>query len=86
VQKGGAVFDIDRLNFLNKHYIATVSNLYERVVMYGKDNGIDVLDSFSENVVKRFIEIERERSVVLKDFFKKDSFLFFNKMDKEKLM
>ena len=70
----------------NKYYIAIIPDLYDRVVVYGEENQLDCLNSFSEDVVKRFLEIERERCFLLKDFYRPDSFLFGNKVDKEKLM
>lgn len=68
VKKGGAVFDLDRLVFLNQHYLRTlpVETLIDRLrpfvqALYGED----VIESFKK--LKEVVLLERERATTLKE-------------------
>ncbi|MDO8511755.1 MAG: glutamate--tRNA ligase [bacterium] len=65
VQKAGAVFSLDRLNWLNKQHIRklSVEVLRERVKPFMDKVGVKVADDY----LMRLIQIERERITLLKE-------------------
>jgi len=80
VQKPGAVFNLQRLNFLNGLYIRQkpIEKLTELCAPYLKEAGLLVEGQKTQNVLQRIIEVSRTRMkkisdvVVLSDFFFQD--------------
>jgi len=88
IQKSGAVFNLQKLDFLNKYYISLKSKqeLAEEVLNYGvefnfikleKGSVIFVLNnkSVSRSQFVKYIEIEQTRVNKYSDFFQ-NNFLF----------
>lgn len=65
VQKAGAVFTLERLNWLNKQHIKrlTLVDLLERVKPFMNKAGVSVADDY----LLKLIQIERERITLLKE-------------------
>jgi len=65
VQKGGAIFSLEKFKWFNKQYIKklSVDELFLLTKKSIKNSGIVVED----DVVKKFLEIEKERIVLLKE-------------------
>ncbi|MEZ4546061.1 MAG: glutamate--tRNA ligase family protein [Cyanobacteriota/Melainabacteria group bacterium] len=74
VSKSPAVFDIDKLNWFNAHYIRSlpIETVVERAMPYLADFD---LSSYSQDSIKDMIELLRESLVKLADI--KDSAAFF---------
>ncbi len=89
VQKAGAIFNIQRLDFLNGLYIRekSIEKLTELCIPYLKEAGLLVVGQVSQNKLQEIIEISRTRMkklsdiVLLSDFFFSDKLVF----DKELL-
>lgn len=80
VQKGAAVFNLEKLNWLNSVYIKKYSdeNLLKLLRPYLKGQGIDA----EEDYLIKIITLEKERIVKLSDFINLTDF-FFKKPDYE---
>jgi len=65
VQKAGAVFTLERLNWLNKQHIKrlTLEDLLERIKPFLNKAGVRVADDY----LLKLIQIERERITLLKE-------------------
>jgi len=90
IQKSGAVFNLEKLDFLNKHYISLKSkgDLAKEVLSYGIEFGFLKIEEGSGNVVflnnsisaspsqfEKYVQTERTRISKYSEFFK-DNFLF----------
>jgi len=73
VQKGGAVFNPDKLDWLNAYYLRTMETkkLFELIKPF-----IPAVWLQKPEVIEKALEIERERMKKLSDFSKLASFLF----------
>lgn len=77
VQKAGAVFNIEKLDWLNREHIKLLSGetILERIRLYApqlKEKGIE----FSKEKMVRIVEAVRERMRGLHDFFELADFFF----------
>lgn len=77
VQKGGAIFNIDRLNWLNAEYIRKkpTKELTELIL---KDNFLQLPEGqkFDENYIERIVALEQPRLSKLSEIKEKISFFF----------
>lgn len=88
VQKAGAVFNIQRLDFINGYYIREkqIEKLTELCKPYLKEAGLLVQGQVSENKLQEIVEVSRTRMkklsdiVELADFFFNDKILFDKEM------
>lgn len=82
VHKGGAVFDLKKLDWMNAEYIKKLSidELYERVIAFGLLEGdffIDVpVERKSESFLKRVLAVEHDRLIRLTDVAVQNPFFF----------
>ena len=76
VQKAGAVFSMDKLEWFNAHYIKTMTleNLMDRMTPFIPESWIQ-----QKEMIKKILTIERERMKKLSDF--KDLATFFFALD-----
>lgn len=73
VQKAGAVFNSEKLVWLNSHYIKTLS---EDIIFDYLKPFIPAFWLNQEGLIKKIIEVERPRLKLLKDFVRLVSFFF----------
>jgi nondiscriminating glutamyl-tRNA synthetase len=84
VQKAGAIFNIQRLDFLNGLYIREkpIEKLTELCVPYLKEAGLLVQGQISQNKLQEIVEVSRTRMkkiseiAILSDFFFKDKLIY----------
>jgi glutamyl-tRNA synthetase len=84
VQKGGAVFNIQRLDFLNGFYIRQkpIEKLTELCLPYLKNSGLLVVGQASHAKLQKIIEVSRQRMKKiceiseLSEFFFQDKFIY----------
>jgi glutamyl-tRNA synthetase len=75
VGKSGAVFDIQKLNWLNQHYIARMSA--QELLPYVKPLLVARgWTTFSDDYIKQVIDLTKDRSVVIPDFVELNTFFF----------
>lgn len=86
VQKSGAVFNIDRLNFLNGLYIREKSlpKLTELCRPYLKEAGLLLAGQASESKLEKIVEVSRNRMKKLSDIVDLADFFFKDKLDFDK--
>ncbi|MCX6719768.1 MAG: glutamate--tRNA ligase, partial [Candidatus Staskawiczbacteria bacterium] len=86
VQKGGAVFNVQRLDFLNGLYIREkdIKKLTELCVPYLKTAGLLVVGQVSENQLEKIVEVSKTRMKKLSDIVELSDFLFQDKLVFEK--
>ena len=86
VQKAGAVFNIQRLEFLNGLYIREkpIEKLTELCVPYLKEAGILVQGQMSQNKLEEVVEVSKTRMKKLSDIIELSSFFFTNKLEYDK--
>ena len=82
VQKAGAIFNLQRLDFLNGLYIREkpIEKLTELCAPYLKEAGILVAGQASENKLEKIIEVSRTRMKKLSDICELSDFLFKDKL------
>ena len=82
VQKAGAVFNIDRLDFLNGLYIREkpIEKLTELCVPYLKEAGLLMVGQVSEHTLQKIIEVSKTRMKKLSDISGLSDFFFQNKL------
>lgn len=91
VHKGGAIFDIKKLGWMNSQWIKkiTLDDLYKRSLEFLKKKDFYVEASEekkSENYIKKFLEVERERLKNLSEIGENSQFFFTDiNYDKELL-
>jgi glutamyl-tRNA synthetase len=86
VQKAGAVFNIQRLDFLNGLYIRekAIEKLTELCVPYLKEAGLLVVGQMSENKLQEVVEVSKTRMKKLSDIVELADFFFQDKLIFEK--
>lgn len=77
IQKGGAIFNIDKLNWLNNHYLKSLplDDLFERAQPFLVKAGFE-LGKFGEEYVKKILDLERPRMEKLSDLIEKTGYFF----------
>ena len=89
VQKAGAIFNIQRLDFLNGLYIRekSIEKLTELCAPYLKEAGLLVQGQVSQNKLQEIVEVSKTRMKKLSDIVVLSDFFFQNKLiyDKELL-
>jgi len=86
VQKAGAVFNIQRLDFLNGFYIREkpIEKLTELCIPYLKEAGLLVEGQVSENALQKIVEVSRTRMKKLSEISGLTDFFFQNKLTYDK--
>ncbi len=86
VQKAGAVFNIQRLDFLNGFYIREkpIEKLTELCAPYLKEAGLLMAGQVSENKLQKIIEVSRTRMKKLSDIVELSDFFFPDKLNFDK--
>ncbi|MFA6190082.1 MAG: glutamate--tRNA ligase [Candidatus Staskawiczbacteria bacterium] len=89
VQKAGAVFNIQRLDFLNGFYIREkpIEKLTELCMPYLKEAGLLVIGQMTQSKLQEVVEISKTRMKKLSDIVELSDFFFKDKLqfDKELL-
>jgi nondiscriminating glutamyl-tRNA synthetase len=85
VQKGGAIFNIKRLDYLNGFYIRqkSVERLTDLCLPYLKERGL-INDDYNQEEVKKIIAIHQERLKKLSEITELADFFFKEKLDYDK--
>ena len=88
VQKAGAVFNIQRLDFLNGLYIREkpIEKLTELCKPYLKEAGLLVQGQVSEKKLQEIVEVSKTRMKKLSDIVELSDFFFPDKLNYEKEM
>lgn len=88
VQKAGAVFNVQRLDFLNGLYIREKSSqkLAKLCAPYLKEAGLLVVGQMSENGLQKIVEISKPRMKKLSDIVLLSDFFFVDKLNYNKNM
>jgi len=85
VQKGGAIFNIKRLNWFNSQYLKRMSSeeLMDRVVDYIKNFSSmpEIIKEYDINYIKKVIDIELPRMNKLSDLIDLSDFFFKKKIE-----
>lgn len=86
IQKSGAVFNVQRLDFLNGYYIREkpIEKLTELCVPYLKEAGLLVVGQASEHKLEEIVEVSRQRMKKLSDICELSDFFFADKLNFEK--
>jgi glutamyl-tRNA synthetase len=86
VQKGGAVFNIQRLDYLNGLYIREkdIKRLTELCSPYLKEAGLLVAGQVSETRLEKIIEVSKTRMKKLSDIVLLSDFFFNDKLNYDK--
>jgi len=86
VQKAGAVFNIQRLDFLNGYYLREkpIEKLTDLCVPYLKDAGLLVQGQVSQNKLQEIVEISRTRMKKLSEIVTLSDFFFPDKLTYDK--
>jgi len=85
VQKGGAIFNIKRLDYLNGFYIRqkSIERLLDLCLPYLREKGL-VGDDYNQEEVKKIIAIHQERLKKLSEIAELADFFFKEKIDYDK--
>lgn len=85
VQKGGAIFEIKRLDWFNAQHlkILSVDQLFDKIGEYIKtfSKTPKILDNYSPEYIKKVIELETPRLTKLSDFLEFSEFFFQENID-----
>jgi nondiscriminating glutamyl-tRNA synthetase len=83
VQKGGAIFNTERLGFINGLYIREkpIERLVELCAPYLKEAGLLVIGQASEHKLEKIIEVSRTRMKKLSDIIELADFFFQDKLN-----
>ncbi|MGD0576610.1 MAG: glutamate--tRNA ligase [Candidatus Staskawiczbacteria bacterium] len=86
VQKAGAVFNNQRLDFLNGFYIRSkpIEKLTELCTPYLKESGLLVAGQVSENKLQKIIEVSKTRMKKLSEISELSDFFFADKLNFDK--
>jgi len=86
VQKAGAVFNLQRLDFINGFYIREkpIEKLTELCVPYLKEAGLLVEGQMSKIALQKIVEVSRTRMKKLSEISGMSDFFFANKLTFEK--
>jgi len=81
IQKGGAVFNLDKLNWFDNHYIKQkpVKELIKLCLPYLKQKKL-VRNNFDKNKLEKIIKLEQERIKTLSEIGESSDF-FFKKLE-----
>ncbi len=85
VQKGGAIFNIKRLDYLNGFYIRqkSIERLLDLCLPFFKEKGL-INDDYNREEVKKIIAIHQERLKKLSEITELADFFFKEKLDYDK--
>lgn len=88
VQKAGAVFNIQRLDFINGHYIKEkpAKKLAELCMPYLKNAGLLVAGQVSEAFLEKIVEVSKTRMKKISDIVELSDFFFKDKLSYDKEM
>ena len=86
VQKAGAVFNMQKLDFINGFYIREkpIEKLTELCKPYLKEAGLLVVGQVSKNKLEKIIEVSRTRMKKLSDIVELSDFFFQDKLNYDK--
>ncbi len=86
VQKAGAVFNVQRLDFLNGLYIRekSIEKLTELCAPYLKDAGLLVQGQVSQNRLQKIVEVSKTRMKKLSEIVELSDFFFKDKLNYDK--
>ncbi len=86
VQKGGAIFNTERLDFINSLYIKekSIKKLTELCRPYLKESGLLVEGQVSEFKLEKIIEVSKTRMKKLSDISELSDFFFADKISVDK--
>lgn len=86
VQKAGAVFNVQRLDFINGFYIRekAIEKLAELCKPYLKEAGLLVMGQVSENKLEKIVEVSKTRMKKLSDIVELSDFFFKDKLNYDK--
>ncbi len=86
VQKAGAVFNIQRLDFINGFYIREkpIEKLAELCKPYLKEAGLLTQGQVSENKLEKIIEVSKTRMKKISDIVELSNFFFEDKLSYDK--
>ena len=86
VQKAGAVFNIQRLDFLNGLYIRekAIEKLTDLCIPYLKEAGLLVVGQVSQNTLQKIVEVSKTRMKKLSEIVELSDFFFQNKLSYDK--
>jgi len=86
VQKAGAVFNVQRLNFLNGLYIRekSIEKLTELCAPYLKEAGLLVQGQVSQNKLQKIVEVSKTRMKKLSEIVELSDFFFKDKLNYDK--
>jgi glutamyl-tRNA synthetase len=86
VQKAGAIFNVQRLDFLNGLYIRekSIDKLTELCGPYLKEAGLLVIGQTSQNTLQKIVEVSRTRMKKLSEIAALSDFFFQNKLSYDK--
>jgi glutamyl/glutaminyl-tRNA synthetase len=86
VQKAGAIFNIQRLDFINGFYIRekSIEKLTELCMPYLKNAGLLVAGQVSESKLQKIIEVSRTRMKKLSEIAELSDFFFNDKLNYDK--
>lgn len=89
VQKAGAVFDLQRLDFINGYYIRekAIKKLTELCIPFLKESGLLVEGQVTEHQLEKIVDISRQRMKKISEISEMSEFFFIDKLsfDKELL-
>lgn len=82
VQKAGAIFNVQRLDFLNGLYIRekSIDKLTELCAPYLKEAGLLVVGQVSQNKLQEIVEVSRTRMKKISDIVSLSDFFFGDKL------
>jgi glutamyl-tRNA synthetase len=77
IHRTSAVFDVDKLNWINKQYLGLLSadEIFSLLLPRLREEGF-VGDDYDEDLIKRIIELYKPRIYTLGDFLKQTDFFF----------
>ncbi|OGZ77403.1 MAG: glutamate--tRNA ligase [Candidatus Staskawiczbacteria bacterium RIFCSPLOWO2_12_FULL_37_15] len=86
VQKAGAIFNVQRLDFINGFYIREkpIEKLTELCIPYLKEAGLLIAGQISENKLEKIIEVSKTRMKKLFDIVELSGFFFVDKVAYDK--
>jgi glutamyl-tRNA synthetase len=88
VQKSGAIFNVQRLDFINGYYIREkpIEKLTELCIPYLKKSGLLIEGQVSKEKLQKIIEVSKSRMKKLSDIVELADFFFQEKLRYEKEM
>lgn len=82
IQKSGAVFDFERLDWINGYYIRqmNIENLTKKCIPYFKKDGL-INDNYDFEYIKKVVALEQERIKKLNEIGELTNFFFADKLE-----